>query len=76
MAYITIDTTVQVDLDDIDTDTLVEELQRRDVKLAHIMEDHTEQVDQLKAIYHRRRLGLDYQKELDDLLYSILGVIV
>ena len=72
MAYVTIEkyVDVEVDLDDFDTDELVEELQRR----GEIGNDLPK--DLLTAIWQKRRLGQNYEQELDDLIYNGLDRIV
>ena len=66
-------TTVDVDLDEFDTDDLIEELERRGKGLEVASQSGTEL---LTAIYLKRRLGQDYQRELDELIYVGLGKIV
>jgi hypothetical protein len=63
---------VEVELDDFDTDDLIEELERRG---SGVM-DYGDGKDVLTAIYEKRRLGKDYQEELDQLIYLGLGKIV
>ena len=64
---------VDVDLEDFDTDDLIEELERRGKGLEVASESGTELVT---AIYEKRRLGQDYQRELDDLIYVAIGKIL
>lgn len=68
MAYVSID--VDVDLTDFDTDDLLEELESRgslpSIDTKKLLED----------LYLKRRLGQDYQTELDQLIYEGLGKIV
>jgi hypothetical protein len=64
---------VDVELDDFDTDDLVEELERRGMGLEIANQTGTEL---LSAIYQKRRLGQDYQRELDELIYVGIGRIV
>ena len=60
------------DITDFDTDELIDELQIRGEG-----DDYRFDVkEKVKLIHAKRRLGQDYQKELDDLIYQILGVIV
>ena len=66
-------TTVDVDLDEFDTDDLIEELEKRGKGLEVASQSGTEL---LTAIYLKRRLGQDYQRELDELIYVGLGKIV
>jgi hypothetical protein len=72
--YKTIYTEVEVDVDlgDFDTDDLVEELESRGSGVT----DYGDGKEILQAIYEKRRLGLDYQTELDQLIYAGLGKIV
>lgn len=77
MAYKTIYTEVEVDVDlgEFDTDDLIEELENRGADL--FTEYSTGGKEILEAIYHKRRLGFtDYEKELDELIYHALGKIV
>jgi hypothetical protein len=64
---------VDVDLSDFDTDDLVEELESRGMGFEVASQTGTEL---LTAIYLKRRLGQDYQRELDDLIYLGIGKIV
>lgn len=64
---------VDVDLDDFDDDDLIEELERRGKGFDVANETPTELV---KQIYQKRRLGQDYQQELDDLIYITIGKIL
>lgn len=63
---------VDVDLEDFDTDELVEELERRGSGTV----DYGDGKDVLMSIYEKRRLGRDYQQELDQLIWLGLGKIV
>ena len=73
MPEIDVWTTVEVDLEDFDTDDLIEELERRNKGLDVPGNSGTEL---LTAIYEKRRLGQDYQRELDELIYVAIGKIV
>lgn len=64
---------VDVDLDDFDDDDLIEELERRGKGMDISSQSGTEL---LTAIYQKRRLGQDYQHELDQLIYLGIGRIV
>jgi hypothetical protein len=72
--YKTVYTEVEVDVDlsDFDTDDLIEELESRGAGAT----DYGDGKDVLTAIYEKRRLGKDYQEELDQLIYLGLGKIV
>jgi hypothetical protein len=79
MRYTTV--SVDVDVDDIlceaDTEDLIDELKSRG-DLPTMMDgmdgDTNRQI--LDAIYLKRRLGQEYQSELDVLIYNVLGKIV
>jgi len=64
MTYVTVD----VDLSDFDTDELVEELESRGEVIGGY-----ENNSLVTAIYEKRRLGQDYQTELDTLIYEVTG---
>lgn len=72
--YKTIYTEVEVDvnLGDFDTDDLLEELENRGAGVT----DYGDGKEILNAIYEKRRLGRDYQLELDQLIWLGLGKIV
>jgi hypothetical protein len=61
---------VDVDLDDFDDDDLIEEVERRRLGVDIATDDAKELVDK---IYHLRRLGRDYEQELDQLIYAVTG---
>jgi len=72
--YKTICTEVEVDVDlsDFDTEDLIEELESRGSGVT----DYGNGKDILNTIYEKRRLGQDYQEELDQLIYAGLGKII
>ena len=72
--YKTIYTEVEVDvnLSDFETDDLIEELESRGAGAA----DYGDGKDVLESIYQKRRLGQDYQTELEALIYLGLGRII
>lgn len=78
MRYVT--TSVDVDLDDmleeIDTDELINELERRGNYYNTQYIDADEARQKLTKIWELRRVGKDYNKELDDLIYYVLGKVV
>jgi hypothetical protein len=71
MTYKTIYTEVEVDVDlsEFDTDDLLEELELRG---SGVM-DYGDGKEVLQSIYEKRRLGQDYQTELDQLIWLGLG---
>lgn len=74
--YVTINTDVDIDLSDIDDDNLIEEIERRDLDIPGELFDQEEAKYALIKIWELRRVGKDYQKELDDLIYHGLGKII
>ena len=77
MGYVTVNVDVDVDLYDIDTDELVEELERRGVALSdNDWDDGDDNKNLLNIIYEAKRLGKDYERELDLLIFRVLGRII
>jgi hypothetical protein len=72
--YKTVYTEVEVDVDlgDFDTEDLIDELESRGAG----GNDFGDGKDVLTRIYEKRRLGQDYQRELDELIYLGLGKII
>jgi hypothetical protein len=73
-----VNTYIEVDdvLDELSDVELIDELKRRgtDYNTNHVDGDEMRTV--LQTLYEKRRLGKDYQAELDHLIYSILGKVV
>ena len=67
MTYITVD--VDVDLTDFDTEELIDELESR----GEFVGDNSGNSALVTAIHEKRRLGQDYQTELDALIYELTG---
>lgn len=65
---------VEIDLDSFDDDELLNEIKLRKLDQASVIEE--ECVHLVTAIWLKRRVGVDYQKELDELIYSVIGKIV
>jgi hypothetical protein len=70
--YKTICTEVEVDVDlsDFDTDDLIEELESRGTAV------DGDGTDVLRSIHEKRRLGKDYQTELEQLIWLGLGKFI
>jgi len=64
---------VDVDLDEFDDYDLIEELERRGKGFEVAGDTPTELVRQ---IWQKRRLGQDFEKELDELIYVALGKVI
>ena len=67
MPYISVD----IDLSDIDTEDLIEELQSRRKEIEFEIQNEL-----VRKIYEKRRNGQDYQKELNELIYDTVGRII
>lgn len=63
---------VDVDLSDFETDDLIEELEGRGAGTG----EYGDGKELLQVIYEKRRLGKDYQTELEALIYLGLGKII
>lgn len=68
MAYVNVD----IDLYDIDTDEMVEELESRGYKMVHAPDED----GLLNEIYLTRRLGKPYDHLVDKLIYESLGKVI
>jgi hypothetical protein len=64
---------VDVDLEDFDTDDLIDELERRGRTLEVSDTLGTELVEK---IFQKRRLGKDFNYELDELIYVVTGRVL
>jgi len=67
MPYVSVD----IDLSDIDTEDLIEELQTRRKEIEFEIQNEL-----VRKIYEKRRNGQDYQKELNELIYDTVGRII
>jgi hypothetical protein len=72
MALIYKEVEVDIDLEDFDTDELIEELERRGTGTV----EYGNGTEVLQSIYEKRRMNKDYQQELDQLIWLGLGKIV
>jgi hypothetical protein len=75
MVYKTVYTEVEVDVDmsEFDTEDLLEELEARG---SFPLEGSGDAKEIVEKIWMLRRYGKDYQRELNDLIYRVLGKIV
>lgn len=71
--YKTIYTEVEVDVDmsDFNTDDLIEELEWR----GQWPDRGGDTSELIRTIHQRRRTGQDYQRELDELIWSMIGKV-
>lgn len=67
---------VDINLTDFDTDDLVEELENRGYDYNTRGVDPDEMREVLTRIWQNRRTGKDYQCELDQLIYGVLGKVI
>lgn len=94
MAYVTTEVEIEVDLDEFDDETLIDELESRGLNaLGHF--DDIDLIDELHGrglhidnqdfeivknfldvIWQKKRNGLDYSQDLDDLIYCGIGKIL
>jgi hypothetical protein len=62
---------VDVSLADFDDEDLIEELENRG--LGSEVADNSTASELIHEIYAKRRLGKDYESELDQLIYQVTG---
>lgn len=65
--------TVDLDMSEIDTDDLIEELEARG---EYKQENSFDAQQELIKIWELRRLGKPYEAELDAYIYHILGKVI
>ncbi len=70
------DVEVDVDLSEFDTDDLIEELESRGLDYNTDGVDADEMREILERIWLQRRQGQDYQRELDALIWGVLGRVI
>ena len=63
-------------LDELDTDDLIAELERRGHDYNTYGVDGDEMRRALESIWLKRRMNQDYQAELDKLIYGVLGKVL
>lgn len=63
-------------LEELDTDDILAELKRRGLDYNTSYVDGEEMREILQLLYEKRRIGKDYQVELDALIYGILGKVI
>ena len=73
-----VNTYVEVDdvLEELSDDELIDELKRRGQDYNTTFVDADAMRSVLEKIWYNRRLGKDYQTELNELIYGVLGKIV
>lgn len=63
---------IDVDLSDFDDEDLIQELEDRGKMVDG---GDTSSGELIKSIYEKRKLGLDYEEEIRELIYNVLGKI-
>jgi predicted RNA-binding protein with EMAP domain len=78
MPYVNVDININTDeiLEELSDGELIDELKRRRKDYNTEFVDGNEMRMFLQTIYEKRRVGKDYQSELDKLIYGILGKII
>ncbi len=76
MAYVNVHVDDLDILEELDTDDLIDELKRRGYDYNTQFVDGEEMRQVLQTLYEKRRIGKDYQAELDIMIFSILGKII
>jgi hypothetical protein len=74
MPYINVD--VNVDLSEFSDDDLLEELERRKIDVNDNEIDNEIIKELIDKIYLKRMFGLDFLKEVDNLIYHVIGRMV
>lgn len=75
--YATVETYVEVEVDisEFDTEDLIDELESRgEMVVGETCEGYSSAI--LTDIWMKRRMGQDYQRELDELIYTVLGKVI
>jgi len=63
-------------LEEFDDDDLIDELKSRGMSVRSVADQTFEVNETIRKIYEKRRIGEDYQRELDALIYDVLGRVV
>ena len=71
MAIVYKEVEVEIDADEFETEELLEELERRGK-----LPDYGIVKDLVDSIWYNRRMGKDFSKELDLLIYEVAGKIL
>lgn len=76
--YITTSVDVHVDdvLDELDDQDLLDELEKRGLDMNTQFVDGDTMRELLTSVWLNRRLGKDFSKQLDDLIYYGLGKVI
>lgn len=69
MAYVE----VEIDLNQFDDDELLEEVTARNLSIATPEGEGSETHQLITTIWLKRRLGVDYDADIDALIYHVIG---
>ena len=72
MAYIEVD----IDLDQFDDDELMAEVAARNLGIAVPEAEGSETHQLITTIWLKRRLGVDYDADIDALIYHVIGRVI
>lgn len=72
MAYVE----VEVDLDQFDDDELLEEVAARNLRIDTPEAEGSETHQLITTIWLKRRLGVDYDADIDKLIYHVIGKVI
>jgi uncharacterized protein (DUF4415 family) len=76
MPYMEVWVDPEDNLEEYSDDDLIDELKRRGQDYNTTFVDADAMRSVLEKIWYKRRLGKDYQTELNELIYGVLGKIV
>jgi len=76
MPYVNVHVDADEMLEELTDNELIDELKRRGKDYNTEFLDGEEMRMVLQSLYEKRRTGKDYQSELDQLIYGILGKII
>jgi len=76
MPYVSVHVDADEILEELTDNELIDELKSRGKDYNTKFVDGDKMKVVLQTLYEKRRLGKDYQSELDELIYGILGKII
>ena len=76
MTYVTVQVDADEILEELTDDELIDELKSRGKDYNLHFVDPSKIKEVFQTLYEKRRIGKDYQSELDQLIFGILGKII
>lgn len=76
MPYVTVEVDADEILEELTDEEIISELKSRGKDYNTKFVDGDKMKEVLQTLYEKRRIGKDYQSELDELIYGILGKII